>query len=213
MAGIIDWGISVIIAIITLLGYPGIVLLMTLESACMPVPSEVVMPFAGYIAFRDGTFDLIGLTIAGTIGNLIGAIVSYWVGLKAGRAFVLRYGRFVLLRERHLVLAESWFAKYGEITTLFSRMLPIIRTFISLPAGMAKMDFKKFVLFTTIGSIPWNFALAYIGFQLGPSWEVIREWFGAFDIVIVIAIIALVAFLLYLHFKGVKKDNEAKKSA
>jgi membrane protein DedA with SNARE-associated domain len=215
MAGIIDWGVSVIIAIITLLGYPGIVLLMTLESACLPVPSEVVMPFAGYIAFRDGTFDLIGLTIAGTIGNLIGAILAYWIGLKAGRAFVLRYGRFVLLREKHLVLAESWFAKYGEATTLFSRMLPIIRTFISLPAGMAKMDFKKFVLFTTIGSIPWNFALAYIGFQLGPRWEEIQAWFGAFDIVIIIAVIALVAFLLFLHFRGIKKEkvNEAKKSA
>ena len=207
MAGIIEWGISVILAIITALGYPGIVLLMALESACIPVPSEVVMPFAGYLAFRDGTFDLISLTIAGTIGNLIGSITVYWIGLKAGRPFVLRYGKYVMLRKRHLDLAESWFSRYGEATTFFSRMLPIVRTFISLPAGMAKMNFKKFVLFTTAGSVPWNFALAYIGFWLGPNWEEILAWFGTFDIVIVIAIIA---FLIVHHYRSNGKETASE---
>jgi len=212
MAGIIEWGISVILAIISTLSYPGIILLMALESACLPVPSEVVMPFAGYLAYSEGTFDLVSLTIAGTIGNLIGSIAAYWVGLKAGRPFVLKYGRYILLRKKHLDLAESWFAKYGEATTFFSRLLPIVRTFISLPAGMAKMNFKKFVLFTTAGSIPWNFALAYIGYSLGPNWEDILDWFGAFDLIIIVAIVALLAFLIWGYFreKG-RKGEEAKK--
>jgi len=201
MAGIIEWVIDGILLIISTLSYPGIILLMAAESACIPVPSEVVMPFAGYLAFRDGTFDLVGLTIAGTIGNLIGSCLSYWVGLKAGRPFVLKYGRYIMLRKWHLDVAESWFKKYGEATTLFSRMLPIVRTFISLPAGMAKMNFKKFVIFTTIGSVPWNFALAYVGFSLGEGWRDIISWFEAFDIVIIIAIIAIVLFLVWNHLR------------
>jgi membrane protein DedA with SNARE-associated domain len=200
MAGIIEWITVVITGIISVLGYPGIILLMALESACIPIPSEIVMPFAGYLA-SNGTFDLVGLTLAGTAGNLIGSIVAYWIGLKAGRPFVLKYGRYVLLRKKHLDLAEAWFAKHGESTTLFSRMLPIVRTFISLPAGMAKMDFKKFVLFTTIGSIPWNFTLAYIGFQMGQNWEEIKGWFWLLDIIVVVAVVIILAILVIGHLK------------
>lgn len=207
MVSLVEWVTVIITGIISTLSYPGIILLMALESACIPVPSEIVMPFAGYLA-SQGTFDLISLTIAGTVGNLIGSIVAYWIGLKAGRAFVLKYGKYVLLRKKHLDLAESWFAKHGEVTTLFSRMLPIVRTFISLPAGMAKMNFKKFVLFTTLGSIPWNFALAYIGFQLGQNWEEIRSWFWLFDIAIVIG----VAVLLSILARGYIKENRRKKN-
>jgi len=210
MAGIIEWGIDLVSVIITTLGYPGIIFLMALESACMPVPSEIVMPLAGSL-IPSGTFDLIGLTIAGTIGNLIGSVIAYWVGLKAGRAFVLRYGRYVLLRKSHLDLAESWFKKYGEATTFFSRLLPVVRTFISLPAGMAKMNFKKFVLFTTLGSIPWNFALAYVGLQLGQNWQTVRTWFATFDIVIVIAAIAVIAFLLFSHYRNIRKTKAEMK--
>jgi membrane protein DedA with SNARE-associated domain len=209
MVGIVEWVTIIITGIISTLSYPGIIALMALESACVPIPSEIVMPFAGYLA-SQGTFDLISLTIAGTAGNLIGSIVAYWVGLKAGRPFILRYGRYVLLRKKHLDMAESWFAKHGEATTLFSRMLPIVRTFISLPAGMAKMNFKKFVLFTTIGSIPWNFALAYIGFQLGQNWEEVKGIFWILDIVVVIAVIVIIAILVtgYLKGKGEKSDAQ-----
>lgn len=213
MAGIVEWGISVISAIILALGYPGIILLMALESACVPIPSEFVMPFAGYLAFSEHTFDLVGLTIAGTVGNLIGAITAYWIGMKGGRPFVLKYGRYVLLRKRHLDLAERWFEKYGDATTLFSRMLPIIRTFISLPAGMGKMNFKKFVIFTTIGSIPWNFALAYIGFSLGPNWREIIVWFETLDFVVIIAVIAIVAFLIWTYFRRNKRKSEEVKNS
>jgi len=212
MAGIVEWVTVIITGIISTLSYPGIIVLMALESACIPIPSEIVMPFAGYLA-SQGTFDLVSLTIAGTIGNLIGSIAAYWVGLKAGRTFVLKYGRYVLLRKKHLDMAESWFAKHGEATTLFSRMLPVIRTFISLPAGMAKMNFKKFVLFTTIGSIPWNFALAFIGFQLGQNWEEIKGLFWILDIAVVVGVIAVVLILVRGYFKenGRKSDAPEEK--
>lgn len=209
MAGIIAWVIAGITGIITTLSYPGIILLMALESACIPIPSEVVMPFAGYLAFK-GTFDIVSLTVAGTIGNLIGSIAAYWIGMKAGRPFILKYGRYVLLRKKHLDLAESWFGRYGEVTTFFSRMLPIVRTFISLPAGMAKMNFKKFVLFTTLGSIPWNFALAYVGYVLGEHWESVLGFFSAFDVFVVIGVAVLITFLIraYLRQNGEKKEQE-----
>jgi membrane protein DedA with SNARE-associated domain len=208
MAGIIEWGIGIVLGIITALSYPGIILLMALESACIPIPSEVVMPLAGSLIHK-GTFDLIGLTIAGTIGNLIGSITVYWIGMKYGRSFIAKYGRYVLLREKHVDLAESWFKRYGDAATFFSRMLPVIRTFISLPAGMARMNFKKFVALTTAGSIPWNFALAYIGFLLQENWESILAWFSVFDIIIVIALIVLLAFLIRRYLRG-KRTSEKK---
>jgi membrane protein DedA with SNARE-associated domain len=206
MAGIIEWGIGIVLGIITALSYPGIILLMALESACIPIPSEVVMPLAGSLV-HDGTFDLIGLTIAGTLGNLLGSIAAYWVGMRYGRPFVVKYGRYMLLREKHLDMAESWFCRYGEATTFFSRVLPVIRTFISLPAGMAKMNFKKFVIFTTLGSIPWNFALAYIGWVLHDNWESVLDWFNAFDIIIVIAVVALLAVIVGRHLRGKRKTE------
>ncbi|MEM2839441.1 MAG: DedA family protein [Thermoplasmata archaeon] len=207
---LVEWGTGIIVSIITILGYPGIVFLMALESACMPVPSEIVMPFAGFVAVRDGTFDLIGLTVAATIGNLIGSISAYWVGLKAGRPFVLRYGKYVLLRKKHLDIADSWFCRYGEITTFFSRMLPVIRTFISLPAGIARMNFKKFVFYTIIGSIPWNLALAYSGYLLGENWDSLSGIFQWLDIVVIIAVILLVIYLIrdYRADLRCEKDSE-----
>lgn len=193
---LVEWGTGIIISIITLLAYPGIILLMALESACMPVPSEIVMPFAGFIASRDGTFDLIGLTLAGTIGNLIGSVMAYWVGLKAGRPFVLKYGKYILLRKKHLDIADSWFCKYGEMTTFFSRMLPVIRTFISLPAGIARMNLGRFVFFTIAGSLPWNFALAYAGYLLGENWDRLSNIFQWLDIVVIITAIVLIIYLV-----------------
>jgi membrane protein DedA with SNARE-associated domain len=207
MAGIIEWGIGIVLGIITAFSYPGIILLMALESACIPIPSEVVMPLAGSLV-HDGAFNLIGLTIAGTLGNLLGSITAYWVGMRYGRPFVVKYGRYVLLREKHLDMAESWFSRYGEATTFFSRVLPVIRTFISLPAGMAKMNFKKFVIFTTAGSIPWNFALAYIGYLLHDNWESVLTWFSAFDVIIVIAVVVLIVILARRYLRGNGKPEK-----
>jgi membrane protein DedA with SNARE-associated domain len=207
---LVEWGTGVIVSIITILGYPGIIFLMALESACMPVPSEIVMPFAGFVAVRDGTFDLFGLTIAGTIGNLIGSLTAYWVGLKAGRPFVLRYGRYVLLRKKHLDIAEAWFARYGEITTFFSRMLPVVRTFISLPAGIAKMNIRRFVFYTILGSVPWNLGLAYAGYLLGENWESLSGFFQWLDILVIAAIIALIVYLIIDYRNDLEYERGTK---
>jgi membrane protein DedA with SNARE-associated domain len=148
--GIIEWAIELIKQLIDAGGYGGIALLMALESMCIPIPSEIVLPFGGWLAF-DGQMNWILVSLAGTIGCVIGSILSYWAGEKGGRAFVCKYGKYLLLNEGHLDLSERWFKKYGTPMIFFSRILPIMRTFISLPAGIAKMDFKNFVVLTTMG--------------------------------------------------------------
>lgn len=207
---LIEYGSDVIIEIIRTLSYPGIVFLMALESACLPVPSEIVMPFAGVLAsdaFGDPVFSLWGVTAAGTIGNLLGAIFAYWVGMRAGRPIILKYGRYFLIREKHLNWAEDWFAKYGDPAIFFSRMLPVVRTFISLPAGMARMRFGKFVALTTLGSIPWNFGLAYIGYILGDNWRSILDLFEKLDIIIIVAIVVIVIWLAWIYLKNNKDEK------
>ena len=202
--GLIEWGTDLILDWISSFGYVGVTLLMAIESACIPVPSEIVMPFSGYLVYLaeqpgyDGTvMTLAGVGLAGAVGCTIGSIVAYWVGKHAGRAFVLKYGKYVLLSEKHLVMAERWFDKYGDAATFISRLLPLIRTFISLPAGIAKMNFKKFVLYSFVGSLPWTFALAYIGYALGPSWEDIMDVFRKLDLLVVAAAAALVLWYVW----------------
>lgn len=184
---------------ISSIGYVGVFLLMGLESAALPVPSEIVMPFAGYLAYR-GVFNLVLISIVGALGCTAGSIVSYYIGLKGGRRFIEKYGKYLFIGTRHMKLAEDWFGKYGDKTVFFSRLLPVVRTFISLPAGIGKYDFKKLVAFSFIGSLPWCFALAYIGFFLGPYWKNIVGFFNGLDILIVAAIIILV-----LYFWKIKK--------
>jgi len=209
---IIEWGSDLILNIIETLSYPGIVFLMALESACLPVPSEIVMPFAGFLASGDSGFSIAGITAAGTLGNLLGSILAYWIGMKAGRTLILKYGRYVLIREKHLNWAENWFSKYGDSAIFFSRLMPIVRTFISLPAGMARMNFPKFVAFTVLGSIPWNFALTYAGYLLKDSWESILDFFHKLDILVVIAII-VVAILFIREYLKNEGETEEKQEA
>lgn len=187
---IINWMVNFVSAS----GYLGIFLLMTLESANIPFPSEVIMPFAGYAAFL-GKFSLIGITLAGALGNLFGSIISYYLGFYGGRRFIKRYGKYFFLKEKYVVFSERWFQKYGNATIFFSRVLPIVRTFISFPAGLGKMDFKKFVIYTFIGSLIWSFVLGYVGFLLGPDWNTLLQITRTFEIFIIIAI---VAFFIYL---------------
>jgi membrane protein DedA with SNARE-associated domain len=175
-------------------GYVGIFFLMVAESALIPIPSEVIMPFSGYLV-STGKFNVILVIIAGSIGNLVGALIAYFVGAYLGRGFVLKYGKYVLLRKSHLELAESYFKKYGDRSTFISRLLPAIRTYVSLPAGVAKMNLKKFVVFTLVGSIIWNTALTYIGIKLGEEWNSIRKYSDYFDVVVVIVVIvAIIAY-------------------
>lgn len=187
------WISGLITGLIAEFGYLGIFLTMMLESAALPVPSEVIMPFAGYVVFQGG-LDFWWVVVAGTLGNLIGSILLYYVGLKGGRPLLERYGRYILISHREMEIADEWFRKFGSKVIFFSRMLPVVRTFISLPAGAARMDFRKFCFYTTIGSVPWNLALVYVGLVLGENWQQIKGAFETFDIAIAVIVAILLAF-------------------
>jgi membrane protein DedA with SNARE-associated domain len=184
-------------------GLPAVFLLMLLESACIPVPSEAIMPFAGF-AVTEGTMTLLGITVAGVAGNVVGSWIAYWVGLYGGRPFIDKYGKYVLLRHHHVELAERWFARYGPVAVFFSRCLPIVRTFISLPAGIARMPFWKFTLYTVLGCIPWVFFLGWLGTRLGENWEKIRPYLHYADYAVVAALVAIVVWAVWKWRKGRK---------
>lgn len=188
-----------IINTISTFGYTGILLTMAIESACIPLPSEIIMPFSGYLV-TTGQFTMVGVTLAGAIGNVIGSIVAYYVGVLGGRPIVERYGPYVLISQKDLEIADRWFSRYGEAAVFFSRMLPVVRTFISLPAGIARMNFPRFVLFTFVGALPWCYLLAYIGVKMGERWDELREYFHQFDIVIGIGLAVVVAYFLWSHW-------------
>lgn len=174
---------SFVIAVISTLGYPGIVALMAIESACIPLPSEVIMPFSGYLVYT-GTFRLLWVALAGAFGCNVGSLLAYEIGAYGGRPLVERYGSYILLNRRELDLADHFFARYGSMTVLVSRMLPVIRTFIALPAGVARMPRLHFHLYTFIGSFPWCLGLAYLGMKAGENWHYLGKYFHQFDAVI-----------------------------
>ena len=151
---------SFIIGVLLSLGYWGVILLMGIESACIPLPSELIMPFAGYLVFK-GTLTLWGVTLAGAAGCVLGSLVAYYVGLWGGRPLVMKYGRYLLISHHDVDLADRWFARHGDITILIGRLLPVVRTFIAFPAGVARMPLLKFVLYTFVGSLLWCWALAF----------------------------------------------------
>jgi len=198
MISIVEYISELAIHLIENLGYWGVFIGMTLESACIPIPSEVIMPFAGFIVY-EGKMTLIGITVVGALGNLFGSLIAYFVGLKGGRPFMEKYGKYILITNNRLEMAEDWFKKYGHEAVLISRVLPGVRTFISLPAGIAHMDLKKFIIYTFLGSLPWCFILGYIGVQLGPEWKVIKGYFSIIDEIVVIVIIWFFAYLLYKY--------------
>jgi membrane protein DedA with SNARE-associated domain len=191
-------------------GYVGIFFLMVAESALIPIPSEVIMPFSGYLV-STGKFNAVFVIIAGSIGNLVGSLVAYFVGVHLGRGFVLRYGKYVLLKKSHLELAESYFKKYGDRATFISRLLPAVRTYVSLPAGVAKMNLKKFSAYTLGGSVIWNSALTYIGITLGEQWNSIRKYSNYFDAMVVIAVI--VAIILYWKSRKTSQSSTSDSSS
>lgn len=165
-------------------GYTAIFLLMLAESACIPFPSEVTMLVGGFYATEQGSLDFFWVGTAGVLGNLVGSWIAYAIGRKTGRALLDRYGRYILIRPHDVDKAEIWWEKYGEAATFFSRLLPVIRTFISLPAGIAKMPFGKFTLYTFLGVIPWTFALTWLGVVVGDNWERVLEYFDIPTLVI-----------------------------
>jgi membrane protein DedA with SNARE-associated domain len=195
-----------IIAVISGTGYPGIVFCMAIESACIPLPSEIIMPFSGYLAYV-GRFNLWWASLAGALGCLIGSVLAYGVGVWGGRPFIERYGRYVLLSKHDLDVADRWFTRWGDWAVFVSRLLPIVRTFISLPAGIARMNFVRFMIYSFVGSVPWCLFLAWVGKVLGENWASIRVYFRRADIFVAAAILALFALWLYRHLKGLKATS------
>ena len=172
-----------VIAVISAMGYGGVVLLMAIESACIPLPSEVIMPFSGYLVYT-GQFKLLLVALMGAIGCNLGSEVAYEIGYYGGRPLVQRYGSYVLLSENELNWADRFFSRFGDVTVLISRLLPVVRTFIALPAGIARMPRGRFHLYTFVGSFPWCLGLAYLGMKAGENWKYLGKYFHEFDKVI-----------------------------
>lgn len=188
-----------VIWIISSLGYMGIVVAMAIESACIPLPSEVIMPFSGYLV-SQGRFSLWGVSLAGALGCTLGSAVAYAAGAYGGRPFILKYGRYFLISSHELDRADRWFARYGMAATLISRLLPVIRTFISLPAGIARVPVIPFLAYAFLGSLPWSWALAYVGMLLGEHWDRVGGVLHSLDVVIVLALAAGLAWFLWRHW-------------
>lgn len=189
-----------IITTISTLGYPGIILLMGIESACIPLPSEIIMPFSGYLVFT-GAMNLWLVATAGAVGCVLGSLLAYALGAWGGRPLVEKYGRYVLISHHDLDLADRWFQRHGDITIFIGRLLPVVRTFIAFPAGVARMSLWRFVLYTFIGSFIWCWALAWVGKKLGESWNTLGVYFHRFDAIIGIVIIAGIAWYIRRHLR------------
>jgi membrane protein DedA with SNARE-associated domain len=193
-------------------GYAGIAALMGIESACIPLPSEIIMPFAGYLVYLKH-LNLFWTATAGAIGCNLGSVVAYWIGAKGGRPLVERYGRWVLMSRHDLDRMTEFFNKYGSITVLLGRLLPVVRTFIAFPAGIARMPQGRFHLYTFIGSWPWCLALAYAGMKLGESWDdphsPFHEYFHRFHTAIIVLILAGGVWFLWTHIQRARKENGA----
>ena len=200
-----------IIHVISALGYPGILLLMAIESACIPLPSEVIMPFSGALTLASiaglygrPPFTLFWVALVGAAGCCLGSEIAYLVGYYGGRPLVEKYGSYLLLSRRELDWADRFFQRYGDRTVFISRLLPVVRTFIALPAGVARMPRIRFQVYTFIGSFPWCLGLAWVGMRLGAKWESdprLKTWFHRFDAVILAVIVAGVAWFVWSRWK------------
>ena len=202
---------SLIIGTISTLGYGGIVLMMAIESACIPLPSEMIMPFAGYLV-TTGRFSLFGIALAGAIGCVVGSIPAYYAGMYGGRPLVEKYGKYLLMNAEHLTWAERFFERRGELTVLIARLLPVVRTFIAFPAGVARMPMGKFIAYTFIGSFPWCLGLGWVGVQVGEHREVLTPWFHKADAVIVVLIVAGVAWFVWKQTSSRRRAGRAPES-
>jgi membrane protein DedA with SNARE-associated domain len=213
VAKILELVTAFIIATISTLGYGGIVLLMAIESACIPLPSEIIMPFSGYLVYT-GRFNIWLVAVAGALGCVVGSLVAYWVGMYGGRPLIEKYGKFVLVSKHDLDLADRWFDRFGEAIVFISRLLPAIRTFIAFPAGVARMNLKKFIIYTFAGSLPWCLGLAYVGQKLGEQWDKdprLKTLFHRFDFVIGIVIVLAVAWWISRHVRHSKSEGQTAK--
>ena len=203
-------------ALLVAAGPLGVTLLMAIESACIPLPSEVIMPFAGYLAYK-GQMAFLGLGVAspwaqivtaglfGAIGCNLGSIPAYELGAWGGRKAVERYGKYILLNLDHLDQAHRFFERFGRWAIILGRMLPVVRTFIALPAGIARMDRGKFHLYTFIGSLPWCLGLAWVGYLLGERWDTLGALFHQFDLATVLVLLAGAAWFVWSHIASARR--------
>jgi membrane protein DedA with SNARE-associated domain len=197
---------SWIVAIISATGYLGVAFLMAIESACIPLPSEIIMPFAGYLVSL-GKLNLLGVATAGAIGCNVGSTVAYYVAAFGGRPVLERYGKYVLITRTELERTDRFFARYGSATVFFGRLLPVVRTFIAFPAGLVRMPMLKFQLYTFLGSWPWCFALAYVGATLGARWDsdpTMRKLFHDFDAVVAVAALLALAWFIRSRWRELR---------
>jgi membrane protein DedA with SNARE-associated domain len=186
-------------------GYVGVAVAMAIESAMVPLPSELVLPYAGFLIsdpaqlepITRARWDFWVVVIVATLGNTVGSLIGYGIGAWGGRPFLERWGRYLLIRPHELEIADRFFQRYGPATAFFSRLLPIVRTFISFPAGVTRMPIGKFLLFSTLGALPWSIALVWAGTQLGANWPTIRDLLKPFDTLILIGCIGFAAILLW----------------
>jgi membrane protein DedA with SNARE-associated domain len=199
--------------VISSLGYSGLAVLMGIESACIPLPSEVIMPFAGFLVYSGRFSSLALVATLGAIGCNLGSVLAYEIGAYGGRPLIERYGKYILMSRHDLDLSDHFFQKYGSITVFIGRLLPVIRTFIALPAGIARMPRAKFHLYTFAGSWPWCYALAYCGYALGERWDSdprLKQWMHRFDAVIVLVLIIGIVYFVQGHLRNrVRAAEEA----
>jgi membrane protein DedA with SNARE-associated domain len=200
-------------SVYSLIQWPGVVALMAIESACIPIPSEVIMPLAGWMLVKEHGLTAIYSLVAGAYGALgctVGSAIAYIVGIKGGRPFLEKYGKYILISRHDLDLADRWFKRNGDWAIFVTRLLPVVRTFISLPAGIARMHLGKFLAYTFIGSLIWCAALAYGGFLLGEHWEELRTVMRPFDPLIVAVIIVLIGYYIYRHIRRARSNSSGK---
>jgi membrane protein DedA with SNARE-associated domain len=202
--GLTEILITKITHLIELTGYPGVMILMMLESMVAPVPSEAVMPFAGCL-ITFGKFSFWGVGIASTLGSIIGSLLSYVMGYYGGRPVVERFGKYLLLNIQQLEATERFFKKYGSLTIFIGRFIPVIRHLISIPAGVGKMNLVRFSIYTIIGATIWNMFLAWLGFHLGNHWELIHKYSKPIDIVMVVLMLGGIVYFVKSHIKLAKK--------
>ena len=208
---ILPFLIHFVTQVIGSLGYAGIAALMGIESACIPLPSEIIMPFAGYLVYT-GRFSLIWAATAGAIGCNLGSVIAYWVGAAGGRPLVERYGRWVLMSHHDLDRMTQFFEKYGTITVLLGRLLPVVRTFNAFPAGVARMPQLRFHIYTFIGSWPWCFGLAYVGMKLGEKWHTdprFEQAFHRFHLVVELGLLVAIIWFVWTHINRFRRTSEA----
>ena len=194
--------VNMVIFVMDKVGYLGVFVFMALESACIPIPSEAILPFGGYLSYI-GRLSIIPTILIGTLGGTFGSILAYYLGKLGGRPLVEKYATTLHLSKSSLDKSDEYFSKYGEKIVFYSRLLPIVRTFISLPAGISNMDFKKFVLYTFFGSLIWSILLGYTGYYMGKNWVIIRSWFHYADIAVAILIVGFIAYKV-IKMKKVK---------